>query len=87
MRRIKLVLALGAVMVASLVAASPAHAIGDATDMPADGLGTANYVTSTSMRLGGPDTAIDVVGDLGSVGDPQISPGYGIRTSPPPDSD
>jgi hypothetical protein len=83
MRRIRLVLALAAVMVVALVATSPAHAV-IAIITPGEGLNTA----ISAPALGGPDTseAFDATRDAAvlpekAVGDPQIRPGYGTDTA------
>jgi len=85
MKRIRLVLALAAVMVVSLVAASPAYAVGDGSVMPAEGLLTADYVTGTIGDPNVRDALILTGGLFDEPTDPQphldnIVPGRGTGT-------
>jgi len=85
MKRIRLVLALAAVMVVSLVAASPAYAVGDGSVMPAEGLFTADDATLGDPQIR--DALILTGGLFDEPTDPQphldninIVPGRGTGT-------
>ena len=79
MRRIRLVLALAAVMVVSLVAASPAYAIQDPENLPDPSLG---LLTATET-VGDPQIreAFETTSGLSGVGDPNITPAFGELTA------
>jgi len=88
MRRIRLVLALAAVMVMSLVAASPAYAIGDPNTTPGDE-GTLGMRTATQAVSPPPDSdRVAAPGELRVI-TTELAGGtpWEIGEQPPPDSD